>query len=61
MDEKTMTGAQKVDDVESSINVTQQEVVGTIKLIRNTEVVLVPTPSNDPNGEFKQVAYNIVL
>lgn len=39
-----------IENVEKVDN-TNDSVVGTVKLINETEIVLVPTPTNDPSGK----------
>ena len=50
MDEKNVQGLH-IDDVESNDSSRSGGVVGTVKLIDSDGVHLVPTPTNDPNGE----------
>lgn len=40
----------EIDHVETSRDV-KDSVTGIVKLIDDSEVVLIPTPSNDPNGK----------
>jgi hypothetical protein len=40
-----------IDHIET-VNDDHAHVVGSTKLITDSELVLVPTPTNDPNGKF---------
>lgn len=42
-----------IDDVETFKN-GHEPVVGSHQLITNSEIVLIPTPTNDPNGKTLQ-------
>jgi hypothetical protein len=47
------TSAIHIDDVET-FNKVRNPVIGSTKLITDCEVILVPTPTNDPNGKSVQ-------
>ncbi|GMG03996.1 unnamed protein product [Aspergillus oryzae var. brunneus] len=49
--EAKSTSEVQIEDVETFNNKVYNQVVGSTKLINDSEVVLVPTPSNDPNGK----------
>jgi hypothetical protein len=42
-----------IDDIETVAE--NKHVVGSTKLINGDEVVLVPTPTNDPNGKIPPI------